>query len=69
VHVNENKTGPLAAAEYSVFLMHSTPGKCWSTGELSLMLREAGFATVICRPTAGDRSAVIARKPGSGGRR
>ena len=62
VHVNATKTGPLAAAEYSVFLMHSTPGKCWSTSELTLMLQEAGFAAVTCRRTAADRSAVIAQK-------
>ena len=63
VHINATKTGPLAAAEYSVFLMHSTPGKCWSTSELTLMLQEAGFAAVTCRPTAADRSALIAQKP------
>jgi hypothetical protein len=26
------KTGPLPVAEYSALPMHSTPGKCWSTG-------------------------------------
>ncbi len=34
VHVNRDKSGPLAAAEYSVLLMHATHGKCWSVGEL-----------------------------------
>lgn len=63
VHVNEDKTGPLPAAEYSVLLMHSTPGKCWSTGELGEMLRGCGFEVRGVRPTAGDRSALIARKP------
>jgi SAM-dependent methyltransferase len=63
VHVNADKTGPLAAAEYSVLLMHSTAGKCWSTRELAGMLTDAGFATVQCRPTVADRSAMIARKP------
>lgn len=62
VHINATKTGPLAAAEYSVFLIHSTPGKCWSTSELTPMLQEAGFASATCRPTAADRSAVIAQK-------
>jgi hypothetical protein len=52
----------VGAAEYSVFLMHATPGKCWSTGELAGMLRDAGFASVEIRPTAADRSAVIAHK-------
>jgi SAM-dependent methyltransferase len=62
VHVNENKTGPLSAAEYSVFLMHATPGKCWSTGELAAMMRDVGFTSVEYRPTTADRSAVIADK-------
>ena len=63
VHVNEDKTGPLPAAEYSVLLMHSTPGKCWSAGELGEMLRDCGFEVSGVQPTAGDRSALIARKP------
>lgn len=63
VHIDRDKTGPLAAAEYSVFLMHATPGKCWSVGELSGMLADAGFGAVEERVTGGGRSAVIARKP------
>lgn len=63
VHANEDRTGPRPAAGYSVLLMHSTPGKCWSTGELGEMLRGCGFEVRGARPTAGDRSAVIARKP------
>jgi hypothetical protein len=65
VHVNEHKTGPLPAAEYSVFLMHATPGKCWSVAELGSMLTECGFETPSHRDTAGDRSIVLARKPAS----
>ena len=63
VHVNADKTGSLAAAEYSVLLMHATPGKCWSLGELSDFLTDAGFGDVSVADTAADRSAVIARKP------
>jgi 3-hydroxy-5-methyl-1-naphthoate 3-O-methyltransferase len=63
VHVNADKTGPLPAAEYSVLLMHGTTGKCWSTSELTGMLTDTGFTTVTCRPTAADRSVMIARKP------
>lgn len=63
VHIDENKSGPLPAAEYSVLLMHSTPGKCWSIAELREMLRAAGFHLADIRPTAADRSALIARKP------
>jgi SAM-dependent methyltransferase len=64
VHINADKTGPLPAAEYSVFLMHATPGKCWSVAELTEMLHGYGFVAVSWRATAGDRSAVLARKPG-----
>ena len=64
VHINRDKTGPLPAAEYSVFLMHATPGKCWSVGELEEMLIDCGFDDVSSRQTAGDRSVVLAHKPG-----
>jgi hypothetical protein len=63
-HIDEGKTGPLPVAEYSVLLMHSTPGKCWSVGELAAMLTDAGFADVEQRPTAADRTALIAHKYG-----
>ena len=63
VHINADKSGPLPAAEYSVFLMHATPGKCWSTAELGEMLRACGFVEVADRTTVGDRSLVLARKP------
>ena len=62
-HIDATKTGPLPVAEYSVLLMHSTPGKCWSVGELATMLDDAGFVDVQWRGTGGDRSAVLARKP------
>lgn len=63
VHINRTKTGPLPAAEYSVFLMHATPGKCWSVGELEKMLSGCGFEDISSRQTAADRSVVLARKP------
>lgn len=63
-HIDAHKTGPLPVAEYSVLLMHSTPGKCWSLAELDTMLSDAGFLVVGCESTTGDRSVVIARKPG-----
>ena len=46
-----------------MLLMHSTPGKCWSIGELGAMLAETGFTDCACRPTAADRTAIVARKP------
>ncbi|GAA5134082.1 methyltransferase [Pseudonocardia adelaidensis] len=62
-HVDADKRGPLAVAEYSVLLMHSTPGKCWSVRELAEMAGQAGFVDVEHRPGAGDRGVLIARKP------
>jgi predicted O-methyltransferase YrrM len=63
-HVDADKSGPLPVAEYSVLLMHSTHGKCWSVAELDAMLTDAGFAQVEQRPGIADRSVVVARKPG-----
>jgi SAM-dependent methyltransferase len=62
-HINADKSGPLPVAEYSVLVMHSTSGKCWSTGELGAMLAETGFTVHDHRPTVADRAALIARKP------
>jgi SAM-dependent methyltransferase len=62
-HLDEGKTGPLAVAEYSVLLMHSTPGRCRSVGELAAILADVGFTRIASRPTAADRSAIVAFKP------
>jgi SAM-dependent methyltransferase len=62
-HINAQKTGPLPVAEYSVLLMHSTHGKCWSVAELGTMLTEAGFLIHDHRETVAHRSVLIARKP------
>ena len=63
-HVDADKRGPLAVAEYSVLLMHSTSGKCWSVRELADMAARVGFVDVEHRPAAGDRGVLLARKPG-----
>jgi 3-hydroxy-5-methyl-1-naphthoate 3-O-methyltransferase len=62
-HVAADKRGPLPVAEYSVLLMHSTPGKCWSVGELTTMAQQVGFVDVEHREAAGDRGVLVARKP------
>lgn len=41
--INADKTGPLHVAEYSSLLMHSTQGKCYSTGEYAELMTQAGF--------------------------
>jgi hypothetical protein len=62
-HINREKTGPLAVAAFSVLLMASTEGKCYSISEMENLLGAAGFASVDYRETAADRSVITARKP------
>lgn len=61
-HINDDKTGPLSVAAYSDFMMHATPGKCWSLTELAAMLDDCGFVDIASRHTACDRSVVLAHK-------
>jgi predicted O-methyltransferase YrrM len=63
MHLHEDKSGPLPVAEYSVILMHSTEGKCYSLAELDELFREVGFRDRQYQPTAADRSIVTATKP------
>jgi hypothetical protein len=62
-HINADKQGPLPIAEYSVLLMHSTPGKCWSTAELAAIAKRVGYVDITHRQTVCDRSVLLARKP------
>lgn len=62
-HIARDKRGPLPVAEYSVLLMHSTPGKCWSIGELADIAERIGFVDIEHRPTVADRGVLLARKP------
>jgi len=61
-HLNAEKTGPLAVAEYSALLMHSTEGRCYGVSEMEQLLVKAGFERVKMTPTAADRSVVTAVK-------
>ncbi len=61
-HINALKTGPLPVANYSALLMHSTEGKCYSEGEMRVFLSATGFDWVDLKPTAVDRSFILARK-------
>ena len=54
-HINACKNGPLPVAEYSVLLMHATPGKCWSISELTDITSRVGFVDITHKPTVGDR--------------
>ncbi len=58
--INEAKNGPLHVAEYSALLMHSTQGKCYSTGEYAALAEEAGFTAGEYHDTAVARGFMTA---------
>lgn len=60
--LNAAKDGPLHVAEYSVLLMHSSEGRCYSTREMERYLSDAGFHDVTYRDTAAARGVMTARK-------
>jgi hypothetical protein len=60
-HLDGSARAPVAA--YSVLLMHSTEGRCYATAEIGDLMRAAGFVDVEIRPTSGDRTAILARRP------
>jgi 3-hydroxy-5-methyl-1-naphthoate 3-O-methyltransferase len=55
--------GDPSAAAFSALLMHSTEGRCYSVAEIGGLMRRAGFVDVDVRPTIGDRSAIVGRRP------
>jgi 3-hydroxy-5-methyl-1-naphthoate 3-O-methyltransferase len=65
VHLNADKSGPLSVARYSALLLHTTEGQCWSISEIAEFLGDAGFVNISERPTAADRTAILAQKPAS----
>ena len=62
-HLNEDKTGPLPVAEFSVLLMYATEGKCYSVSEITTMLKRIGFIDTTFTPTTASRSIITAKKP------
>jgi hypothetical protein len=60
--LNAAKDGPLHVAEYSVLLMHSCEGRCYSTREMEQYLTDAGFREASYRDTAAARGVMIATK-------
>jgi len=60
--LNAAKNGPLHVAEYSVLLMHSSEGRCYSTREMERYLTAAGFRDVAYRDTAAARGIMTATK-------
>jgi predicted nicotinamide N-methyase len=61
-HINPDKSGPLSVAEYSIFLMFSTYGKCYSMNELGLIMESVGFVNIKEIKTIGNRSLIIGDK-------
>lgn len=61
-HLNPAKNGPLAVAEYSCLLMHSTEGRCYSTQEISDVLTSVGFFDIAVLDVAADRTVVTGKK-------
>lgn len=61
-HLDADKAGPLPVAMYSVLLMHSTAGRCYSVREMEELLRACGCVDVTYAPTVADRSVIIGRK-------
>jgi SAM-dependent methyltransferase len=60
--LNAAKDGPLHVAEYSVLLMHSSEGRCYSTREMEQYLADAGFREASYRDTAAARGVMTATK-------
>ena len=60
--IDHDRTGPLHVAEYSVFLMFFTEGKCYSLGEMEEILAETGFATESYHDVAAARGVLTARR-------
>ena len=60
--LNAAKDGPLHVAEYSVLLMHSSEGRCYSTREMEHYLLDAGFRDAGYRDTAAARGIMTATK-------
>jgi predicted O-methyltransferase YrrM len=60
--LNAAKDGPLHVAEYSVLLMHSCEGRCYSTREMERYLSDAGFRDVTYRDTAAARGVMTATR-------
>lgn len=60
--LNDEKTGPLPVAEYSVLLVNITQGKCYSVAEYRAVLDAAGFDFGGYRDTIADRGFMWATK-------
>jgi len=60
--LNDEKSGPIEAAEYSTLLMHITRGRCYSRAELIPILQEAGFRIEKRGSTLANRGYLTATR-------
>lgn len=61
--VNDDRTGPLVPALFSVVMLLWTEGRQYSGAELSELLRDGGFVDVEAKRTFGSWGIVTGRKP------
>lgn len=61
--LNAAKSGPLHVAEYSVLLMHSSEGRCYSVAEMERYLSDSGFRHPRYVDTAAARGVLTAIRP------
>jgi SAM-dependent methyltransferase len=62
--LDASKRGPLAVAQYSAMVVHSTEGRCFSVGEIRVWLEKNDLEWRGQHPTGVDRSVIIAAKAG-----
>lgn len=60
--LNDEKTGPLPVAEYSVLLANITQGKCYTAAEYGSIFDEFGFDVGPYQDTIADRGFITATK-------
>jgi len=60
--LDDDKSGPLWAAEYAVLLTAVTQGRLYSAAEIGGWLAELGQRIVATAPTALGRSVLIASR-------
>lgn len=58
--IHDDKSGPVAVAEYSALLMNITQGKCYSAAEYGAELAAAGFEPGDYQDTVGNRGFMTA---------
>lgn len=60
--LDDDKSGPLPVAEYSVLLANITQGKCYTAKEYGDIFEEHGFDVGPYQPTVADRGFITAVK-------